>query len=404
MSTGLLYHGFGIVGYNYVRTRYEGGRVIFVMEHKKDKLRCPECEKKDIILKGLVRRRFRTIPIGSKPVYMDLDVQRIECKRCNIIRQVKLGFADPKYSYAKSFERYVLELSHHMTIQDIARHLRISWGVIKDIQKRYLQKKFSRPRLKDLHSLAIDEIAVKKGHRYLSVVLDLATGAVVFVGDGKGADALMPFWKRLNYSGAQVQAVAIDMSPAYIEAVSSHLPEAAIIFDHFHVIKIYNDRLSDLRRDLHREATDQLRKDVLKGTRWLLMKNPENLDSAKKEKERLEEALQLNQPLYTAYYMKEELQRVWVQKNKEDAEKRLDEWIKKARYSGIRMLTKMAKTLASHKTGILAYYDFFISTGPLEGTNNKIKTMKRQAYGFRDMEFFKLKIMGLHEARYALIG
>jgi transposase len=134
------------------------------------------------------------------------------------------------------------------------------------------------------------------------------------------------------------------------------------------------------------------------------MKNPENLDSAKKERERLEEALQMNQPLYTAYYMKEELQQVWTQKNKADAEKKLDEWIKKARSSRIRMLTKMGKTLANHKSGILAYYDFFISTGPLEGTNNKIKTMKRQAYGFRDMEFFKLKIMGLHEARYALIG
>jgi transposase len=326
-------------------------------------------------------------------------MERIECKRCNIYRQIKLGFADPKYSYAKSFERYILELSHHMTIHDNSKHPHISWGVIKDIQKRHLKKKFSRPRLKYLHSLAIDEITIKKGHRHLTVVLDLASGAVVFVGDVKGAEALIPFWKKLAYSVTQIQAVAIDKFPAYIEAVSSRLPGASIVNDRFHVIKLYNDKLSDLRRDLHGEAADQHKKDVLKSTRWLLMKNPENLDNAKKEKEHLEEDLKLNQPLYTAYYMKEELHRVWMQESKGGAKKKMDEWIKKAQCSGIRMLTGMTKTLASRKSGILACYGNLMSTGLLEGTNNKIKTIKRQAYGFRDMEFFKLKIMGLHDTR-----
>ena len=171
--------------------------------------------------------------------------------------------------------------------------------MVKDIQKRYLSKKFSHPRLKDIRWIAVDEIAVKKGHKYLTVVLDLETGAVIFVGDGKGADALLPFWKRLKHSPAAIKAVAIDMSPAYISAVMDHLPEASIVFDHFHVIKLYNDKLSDLRRDLHREATDQLQKDVLKGTRWLLLKNPAHLDKTKGEEERLREALKLNEPLYT---------------------------------------------------------------------------------------------------------
>ncbi len=183
-----------------------------------------------------------------------------------------------------------------------------------------------------------------------------------------------------------------------------HLPEAAIIFDRFHIVKLFNDKLSDLRRDLYREAKDQLRKDVLKGTRWLLLKNPGNLDEKKGEKERLQEALQMNEPLYTAYYLKEDLREVWNQPSKIQAENVLDAWIQKASSSGIPPLKTMAKTLSAYKSGILAYYDFPISTGPLEGTNNKIKTMKRQAYGFRDMEFFKLKIMGLHETKYALVG
>ena len=404
MSTSLLYHGFGLIGYTYVKTAYEEGKVIFTIKHKRDKLHCPACGSRDLILRGCSPRRFRMVPIGSKVIFLELDTQRVACKRCDAIRQVKLGFADSRFSYTRAFERYVLELSKHMTILDVARHLHISWDVIKDIQKRYLKRKFSRPPLKDVRYLAVDEIAVKKGHRYVTVVLDLDSGAVIFVGDGKGADALKPFWKRLHHSRAEVRAVAIDMSPAYMSAVMGHLPKAAIVFDHFHVVKLFNDRLSDLRRDLYREAKDQFQKDVLKGTRWLLLKNPGNLDEKKGEKERLEEALRMNEPLYTAYYLKEDLREVWKQSSKKQAEKVLDEWIRKASCSEIPMLKTMAKTLSAHRSGILAYYDFPISTGPLEGTNNKIKTMKRQAYGFRDMEFFKLKIMALHETKYALVG
>jgi transposase len=331
-------------------------------------------------------------------------IPRVECAVCEALRQVAIGFADRRRSYTKPFERYALDLLRHMTIQDVAEHLNVSWDLIKDIQKRDLARRFARPKLKHLRQIAIDEISIGKGHRYLTVVLDLQSGAVVFVGDGKGADALEPFWRRLRRSGARIEAVAIDMSPAYIEAVCTQLPEAAIVFDHFHVIKLFNDKLSDLRRDLYREATDQLHKDVLKGTRWLLLKNPDNLNPERKESERLQEALRLNQPLAMAYYMKEELRLLWSKPDKDEAEAFLADWLNRAMSCGIRMLIKFAKTLAAHRTGILAYYDYPISTGPLEGTNNKIKTMKRQAYGFRDQEFFKLRILAIHQTKYALVG
>jgi transposase len=404
MSTSLLYHGFGLVGYEYIRTRYAVGAVIFSVKRKRGKIRCPVCRSRDIIFRGRFSRRFRIVPIGSKRVFLDYEVQRLECRRCGKIRQEKLGFADPRFSYSHAFERYALDLSKHMTIQDVARHLGISWDVIKEIQKRDLVQRFSRPCLKNVKRIAIDEISVLKGHRYLTVVLDMDTGAVIFVGDGKGGDALDPFWKKLRRSRARVKAVAMDMSPAYISAVLKHLPKATIVFDHFHVIKLFNDKLSDLRRDLYRETTENLHKEVLKGTRWLLLKNPENLDTEKKEKERLEEALKINEPLSCAYYLKEDLRQIWLQPNKETAERVFADWVKRAQSTSIKMLKKFADTLAGYKSGILAYYDYRISSGPLEGTNNKIKTMKRMAYGFRDMEFFKLKIMALHETKYALVG
>jgi transposase len=404
MSTSLLYHAFGIRGYKYVRTDYPDGQVIFNIRQESKTCRCPACGSTRVQSRGHVERRFRSLPIGSRTTAVVLPIPRVECRACGVVRQVEVPFADPRRTYTKAFERYALELSRRMTIRDVARHLNVSWDVIKDIQKRDLSRRYAKVKLKHLRRIAIDEIAVGKGHRYLTVVLDLDGGAVVFVGDGKGADALKPFWKRLRPSKAKIEAVAMDMSAAYRGAVSTHLKEAVIVFDHFHVIKLFNERLSELRRALYREATDVMHKDVLKGTRWLLLKNPENLDAEKDEKRRLEEALALNKPLATAYYLKEDLRRFWEQPGKRFATAFLDGWIRRAEASGVKMLKPMARTLTAHRSGLLAYYDVMITSGPMEGTNNKIKTMKRQAYGFRDQEFFKLKILAIHETKYALVG
>ena len=135
-----------------------------------------------------------------------------------------------------------------------------------------------------------------------------------------------------------------------------------------------------------------------------MLKNPEHLNEEKDEKRRLESALALNEPLATAYYLKEDLRQIWSQADKQTAEEAMEDWIQKANASGITLLKKMANTLTTYRNAILAYYDYPISSGPLEGLNNKIKTLKRQAYGYRDHEFFKLKILAIHQARYALIG
>jgi transposase len=404
MSTSLLYHAFGLRGYDYLKTEYSEGTVIFTVQQRPHTCRCPQCGSRDLIHHGHEPRVFKAVPIGNKPVRIVLPIPRVECRHCKIVRQVTLPFADPRRRYTRAFERYALELSRLMTIQDVAQHLGVSWDTIKDIQKRDLQQRFKKPRLGKLKQIAIDEISIGHGHRYLTVVLNLESGAVVFVGDGKGADALDPFWGRLRAAKAQVEAVATDMSPAYIQAIRAHLGDAVHVFDHFHVIKLFNEKLSDFRRELYHEATAKMDKEVLKGTRWLLLKNPENLDPRRNERERLAEALRMNQPLATVYYMKEDLRQIWMQPDKETAARVLQDWIRRAEASCIKVLQKFAGTLAMHRTGILAYYDCRISTGPLEGTNNKIKTMQRQAYGFRDQEFFKLKILAIHEAKYALLG
>ncbi len=404
MSTSLLYHGFGVRGYKYVHSRYESGSIVFAVEQDRFSLKCPACKGEDLVCRGKKTRRFRTLPMGAKPVFIELPVQRIYCRKCKCIRQVGVEFAAQRRSYTKAFERFVLDMSRRMTIKDVARFLGVGWDLVKDIQHRHLEKRFSKPFLKDLKLLAIDEISIGKGHKYLTVALNLETGAVVFVGDGKGADALEPFWKRLKFSKAEIRAVAIDMSPAYIGAVLENLPQSKIVFDRFHIHKLFNDKLSKLRRTIQREAEGPLQQKVLKGTRWLLLKNSENLNGEKDEVKRLENALAINKPLAAAYYLKEDLRQLWRQPSKEKAKEFLDDWRKRAKASKIYIIEKFADTLAACSFGILSWFDYKISTGPLEGLNNKIKTMKRQAYGFRDLEFFKLKIMAIHETKYALVG
>jgi transposase len=275
---------------------------------------------------------------------------------------------------------------------------------VKGIQRQRLETRYAKPKLKHLTQLAIDEISIGKGHRYVTVVLDLESGAIVFVGQGKGAKSLDPFWKRLRASRAKIQAVATDLSSAYILAVRENLPRATHVFDRFHVVKLLNEQLSELRRELYHEATTKLEKDVLKGTRWLILKNPEHLDDARRESRRLEEALELNASLAAAYYLKEDLRQFWQQPTRVAAGVFLDRWCARAEATGIRRMQQFAKTVQSHREGLLNWYLYPISTGPLEGTNTKIRVLQRQAYGYRDPTFFQLKLYALHETKHALVG
>lgn len=404
MSTTLLYRAFGLRGYRYRSQTIESGCLIVTIEQPRSDLRCSACGSADVERRGGACREWQTVPIGSRPVYLRLHVPRLRCWNCGVTRQVHIDFAEPYKQHTRAFARYVLELRRSMTIKDVAAHLHVSEWLVREIEQRYLERHFARPRLKHLTQIAIDEISVGKGHRYVTVVLDLESGAIVHVGEGKGGDALTAFWRRLRASGARIEAVATDLSPAYVAAVSEQLPEAALVFDRFHLVKLLNEELSELRRELYHEATDRLHRQVLKGTRWLLLKHPDNLDDQRDERRRLEEALELNRSLATAYYLKEELRQLWEQRHEWDAEKFLNSWCRRAHASGIRRLQKYAKTLQTHRAGILAWYEYPISTGPLEGVNTKITVLKRQAYGFRNSRYFRLKLYALHLTRHELVG
>ena len=403
MSTSLLYHGFGVRGYRYVRTEYVAGGVVFVIE-----------QARNVPLPGLWRQERHRQGRGGAAVSRTADrqqaggvrVSRSPAQLPGLRRRPSSGgrVRRAARSYTRSFARYVLELSRNMTIKDVAEHLGISWDVIKEIQKRSAaavrQAEAEAPAAdrhrRDFHG---------KGHRYLTIVLDLERGAVVHVGQGKGGDALKAFWNR----SASLRGQDRGRGHRHVAGLHRrrHDPSAR---GHAGVRSFPRDQALQrqalgIAAGIVPTTKDGMQKDVLKGVRWLLLKRPENLDPTRNEPERLQEALRLNEPLAIAYYLKEELNEILGTGRPGGSRRRscLD-WIAYAESTGIRMLQNFAKTLRLHAWGILAWYDYPISTGPLEGTNNKIKTMKRQAYGFRDQEFFRLKILGIHETKYALVG
>lgn len=253
-------------------------------------------------------------------------------------------------------------------VQDASELFRISWGTVKNIDKEYLKKHYSKPVLKDVEFIAIDEFAYQKGHKYQTVVYDLKAGRVIYVGQGRAEESLDKFFKRLRHSRAKIKAVAMDMWLPYFNAAIYNIPEAKIIFDRFHITKLMNKTMDEVRRALYHD-----------------------------------EALQINKPLAQTYYLKEGLGQLWLKKNRQEAEIFLQSWVEQAHSTTIQALWKFAKTLMAHRTGILNWFDYPISTGPLEGFNNKIKVLKRKAYGDRDMEYFALKIYALHENRYGLL-
>ena len=288
-----------------------------------------------------------------------------------------------------------------MTLSDVAEVTLLSWDTVKAITKTHLARDYGKPALRGVRYLGIDEIHLGSKKRYYTIVIDLEDGRILWGKPGRGGAALQGLWPRLRRAKAKIKAVATDMSAAYWSAVLDHLPDAALVFDKFHVIKLMNERLDDLRRQMVREAEGPFKLRI-KGTRFLLLRNPENLSEDQIPK--LDRALKLNEPLMLGWYLKEELRELWSQPSRRQMEAFLKDWCQKADQTTIGQMMKMAKTLRTHASGILAYARHPITSGKLEGINNKIKTLTKRSYGFHDENFFILRPLSLHHSKYKLLG
>jgi transposase len=259
MSNTFINRDLGLRDYVHVRTERIRNEIYYHVHDPRPT--CPACRSENVARDGGTPRTIRIAGLEDKRCFVAIQVPRVRCRVCGAVSRGKIRFADPNKSYSRSFERSVLRhIRLSSSLKDIADHVGYDWNVIKEIHKQALKRQFGRTPLKHLKRIAIDEIYLGRKLKYRTLVLDLGTGAIVYVAKGRDSEALQPFWRSLRGSGARVKAVAMDMSKAYIAAVTKHLPEAQIVFDPFHVVKLLNGHLDEIRRGLVREAEKKRKK------------------------------------------------------------------------------------------------------------------------------------------------
>lgn len=401
MSTSILYHAFRLKGIEYRATHFVADRIIFSAEMNDQWVQCPQCGCRDTSFKGQKRRWFFMSPIGRKKCMLELVLHRLKCRGCSTLWWPTLPFMIGTHRYVRSFALTVLEMLRFSTIRSVAQYLGVGWDLVKNIHKQKLQFLYRKIPLREVQTIGIDEFSFKEGHRYMTVVTDMRTGRVLHAVEGKGKEDIRPFLKTLAKRAGKLEAVAMDMSSAYFSAVRETLPHVDIVFDRFHIMALMNQAIDELRRDYQREL-DVLGQQTLKGSRFLLLQNYDSL--APERKARLDALLQVNGPLFVIHSMKEQLRLFWQKQDRKQAEQFLAVWCRDAMQSGIKALKRVGKTPGAYRTGLLNYFKHRITSGAVEGLINKIKTLKRQAYGFRDPEYFKLRLYHLHTQRYSLAG
>lgn len=380
-------------GFRVTRFQTQAHRVCVRLEPDPDvALICSRCLRKCTGVHDSQWRRVRDLPMLGHQVDLEVLIRRVACPGCGPRLQQLTWLA----RYARVTQRLAEAVAiwcARLPVAHAAELFGLHWSTVREIDRRHLRQRLSELPPAQPRRLIMDEFALHKGHRYASVVLDADTKRVLWIGLGRSRAAVRGFFRGLGRKGcARIEAVAMDMNTAYDLEVRHHCPRARIIYDLFHVVAKYGrEVISRVRVD----AANQLRHDkparrVVKQAHWLLLRNPARLQPA--QQVHLSEVLQANQSLMTVYVMKEQLKSLWTAPNAWEWRRRWRQWLEHAHQSNIPALIRFADLLRPYWRGILSRVRWRMHTGTLEGINNKIKLIKRMAFGYRDTDYFFLKI------------
>jgi transposase len=352
---------------------------------------CHECGRPGTVHAAGLRRILRDLAFGPAQTYLDVEYRRVWCPSCGKAKVEQLSFADPSRRVTHRLARYVYELCRILTIQDVARHTDLDPKTVKAIDQHFLAQDFGRTDYEGLRILAIDEISLTHGQNgYMTVVLDYETGRVVWMGEGRKAETLDAFFNGMTPEQKQgIEAVALDMWEAFIKAVQTHCPQAKIVFDLFHLVKGYGEVIDAVRRQEYARV-DPNERAFIKGSRYLLLSNRVNLRPD--QTVRLDDLLAANRRLNAVYLLKDQLKAIYRYRSRAWAKRALDQWCRLAAEVDHPLIRRFIRRLKFFEYGILNHCDYPIGTSRLDGVNNKIKVIKRKAYGFHDPAYFALKI------------
>ena len=354
---------------------------------------CDGCGAEVRDIHEIAPREVRDLPILDARTWLWVPRRRVSCPRCGP-KLERLSWLDRYSRVTKRLAESVARLCAVLSIKQVAAFFGLGWDAVKAIDKRHLEETLGPIDLTGVTVIAMDEFAIHKGHRYATVIVDPTVKRVLWVGRGRGRKDIRPFFRLLGENGRKrLQAVVMDMNGAYETEVRHQCPQAEIVFDLFHVVAKYGREVIDRVRvdEANRLKHDKNARKVVKSSRWLLLRNR---DTIKKDEDRirLDELLAANQALMTAYVLKDDLKELWRFRNADAARNAWEAWTSRAKESGIKPLVAFAAKLEPYLNGILAHCRWPLHTSLLEGINNKIKVIKRMAYGFRDDDYFFLKI------------
>lgn len=334
-------------------------------------------------------RAVRDLNFGSARVVLRCAYRKVWCRQCSQVAVEDLELFDPYQRVTRRLARAVHELCKVMTVSDVARHYGLDWKTVKNIDKAFLEDQYGQTDYEGLRLLAVDEIAIKKGQQYMTVVIDYVTGRVVWMGKDRKKETLDAFFAGMSdEQKARVEAVAMDMWRPYITSVSQAVPHAKIVFDLYHVVASFNKVIDAVRLREYRTASKEY-KDVYKGAKFLLLKRRIR---RKEHREHLASLLRLNETLLKMVVLRDLLPRIWGYCYRRCAARALDDWCGQARTIDHPDVADFVRMLDSHREGILNHCDHPIHTSKLEGINNTIKVIKRDAYGYHDERYFALKV------------
>jgi transposase len=354
---------------------------------------CSGCGGKTTMVHDSEQRRVRDLPLFEAPVELIVPRVRVQCLACGA-KLERLTWLEAYARVTTRLANSVARLCAVMSLRHVAAFYGLAWTTVKLIDWRHLQRELGPPDLTGVRVLGMDEFALHKGQRYATVIVEPQRKRVLWVGRGRGREDVRPFFQLLGPTGCQqVQAVVMDMNSGYELEVRAHCPQAQVVFDLFHVIAKYGREVIDRVRvdEANRLRADRPARRLVKGARWLLLRNRDNVTNAD-DQVRLQELLAANRALFTVYVLKDDLKALWGYRHLGYARRFWQQWYRRATHSRIQPLRAFAHRLKPYLPGILAHCQWPLGTNLIEGINNRIKVIKRMAYGFRDEDYFFLKI------------
>jgi len=351
---------------------------------------CPNCGKRCRKIEATYERTIRDLDFSGRMTWITFHQYKIVCS-CHYRGIELLDFVDKYSFYTRAFEGYVARLCEKMSLKDVASLVRIDWKTAKHIDKKNLRKLIVPLSQLNPEVIGVDEIAYEKGQKYLTIVRDVVAGMVIWIGIGRKEETLDGFFKELDKGKPRaISIVVMDMWDPYIASVRKNCPDAAIVFDKFHISRKINEALDSIRRAEFRKADDKERKGM-KHKRFLILGRQKRLND--EQRETIEDLKRINTRLYEAYLLKEQVLDIFDEADVHAALVRLGKWMANVQRLGIVPFLKVINTMKNYWYGIANYFRLRLTNAASEGFNNKINIIKRRAYGFRDLEYFMLKIL-----------